>query len=359
MLPFFNYLPFFVCFTTCGLLIFLNQFLGFGRDKSSGIQKFHQKATSRLGGLAIFISLIFTLVWVAPNSATGQLFSLLIFTCVPVFSVGLLEDITHKISPSIRLLLALVSSTLAYLLLDVKVFRTNIWFVDWLLQWPFIVYLFTVLVVAGFTHAINIIDGFNGLASGQILFMLVFLSYLNYHTDQFDLLFISISLFFITLGFFVWNWPFGKIFLGDGGAYLLGFCVVCLGLLLVLRSSDVSPFAPIMLGLYPLVEALFSIYRRLLLRGLSITQADAIHLHSLIFRRAIKGKFDSNINAPFKNSKVPFLFWLSTLIIGVFTCTFYTQTHYLLAFFFPFVLAYIVLFRQIVRFKTPHWLIQY
>ena len=349
-------LPFFVSFVSCAILIGLNHWMGIGVDKSIGVQKFHLNATSRLGGVALMSGVTCSILWESNNFSTTHLFIQFLLASAPVFLAGTLEDVTHKIKPSVRLTLALVSSSLAYLLLDVKVIRTDVWLVDWLLQWPVFVYLFTILVISGFTHAINIIDGFNGLASGQILLMLGFLSYLNYTTQQFDLLLVSMSLFCITLGFFVWNWPFGKIFLGDGGAYLLGFLVVCLGLLLVSRCSQVSPFTPIMLGIYPLIEAIFSMYRRHFIRGHSVTKPDAIHLHSLIFRRVIKGNLDTTSNQQLSNSKVTLVFWFTTLAFGLMTCLFYKETGHLLILFSIYILHYIYLFIRLVRFKTPRYI---
>ena len=349
-------LSFSVSFISCAILIGLNNWISLGVDKITGVQKFHLNPTSRLGGVALMCGLNCALLWASDSSSTDHLFIQFLLASVPVFLAGTLEDITHGISPSVRLILALISASLAYLLLDVRVIRTDVWVVDWLLQWPVFVYLFTLLVIAGFTHAINIIDGFNGLASGQILMMLGFLSYLNYITQQMDLLLVSISLLCITLGFFVWNWPLGKIFLGDGGAYLLGFLVVCLGLLLVSRCSQVSPFTPIMLGIYPLIEAIFSMYRRRFIRGHSVTKPDAIHLHSLIYRRVVKGILEITSNPQLNNSKVAFVFWFSTLVFGILTCIFYKETGHLLILFYIYILLYIGLFIRLVRFKTPRFI---
>ena len=292
---------------------------------------------------------------VPDNLSTSHLFIQFILASSPVFLAGTLEDITHEIAPSARLILALISSTLAYLLLDVRVIRTDVWLVDWLLHWPIFVFFITILVISGFTHAVNIIDGFNGLASGQTLLMLGFLSYLNYTTNQLELLSLSIFLFIITLGFFTWNWPFGKIFLGDGGAYLLGFCVVCLGLLLVCRSPKVSPFAPILLGIYPLVEAIFSMYRRLVIRGHSVTRPDALHLHSLIFRRVFKNR-TSSVNFQLMNSKVALFFWFKTFIFSGITTIYYKESNVLFCLFFSYVFLYTWFFAQLIRFKTPRWI---
>lgn len=61
----------------------------------------------------------------------------------------------------------------------------------------------------------------------------------------------------------------GKIFLGDGGAYLLGYFIAEISVLLVLRNPEVSPWFPLLVVAYPVVEALFSIYRRNILKGVS------------------------------------------------------------------------------------------
>ena len=69
------------------------------------------------------------------------------------------------------------------------------------------------------------------------------------------------------LGFFFWNFPGGLIFLGDGGAYFLGFYVAELGILLLARNPSVSPMCPLLICIYPVFETLFSMYRRKVLRG--------------------------------------------------------------------------------------------
>jgi UDP-N-acetylmuramyl pentapeptide phosphotransferase/UDP-N-acetylglucosamine-1-phosphate transferase len=90
-----------------------------------------------------------------------------------------------------------------------------------------------------------------------------------------------------TAGFVVWNYPISKIFLGDGGAYLIGFIVAELLILLVERNPAVSPIYAALVSIYPVFETVFSIYRRRVLRGLPAGKPDAIHLHTLIYRRVV------------------------------------------------------------------------
>ena len=90
------------------------------------------------------------------------------------------------------------------------------------------------------------------------------------------------------LGFFVWNFPAGLIFLGDGGAYFIGFVLAELSVLLLAATRGVSPMFPLLLCAYPIFETIFTMYRRSVLRGVATAQPDGIHLHTLIHRRLMR-----------------------------------------------------------------------
>ena len=86
-------------------------------------------------------------------------------------------------------------------------------------------------------------------------------------------------------GFLVWNYPRGRIFLGDAGAYFIGFMYAELSIRLITRNSGISAWYVTMLAGYPIVDTLFSMYRRGLIQGRKLMAPDALHLHSLVFRR--------------------------------------------------------------------------
>lgn len=354
-----NFLPFISVFLltafACGFFIFLNHSLNIGQDKSVGVQKFHIAPTSRLGGLALFCGLIAGDILMRNYKIQGlHLFETLLISALPIFLGGLVEDLTHRVPAFIRLILAVLSATLAWFLLDLGVHKTDVFFIDFFLQWPFISFLTTLLVVAGFSHSINIIDGFNGLASGQILVMLGFLAYLNFTYSEVDLFFISLLLASVLIAFFIWNWPLGKIFLGDSGAYLMGFFVVCLGLLLLQRRPEISPFAPIMIGLAPLIEALFSIYRRALIKKQSISKPDALHLHSLIYRRIVVFIPSlSKFSKPMLNSFVSPFFWTTSFLFSFIATLFCENKFVLFILFFTYIALYLWMFKSIVSLKNP------
>jgi UDP-N-acetylmuramyl pentapeptide phosphotransferase/UDP-N-acetylglucosamine-1-phosphate transferase len=168
------------------------------------------------------------------------------------------------------------------------------------------------------------------------------------------------------LGFLAWNWPRGLIFLGDSGAYLLGFLTVCIGLLLVKTEARISPMAPVLLGAYPLIETLWSIYRRSLHAKRSVARPDALHLHSLIYRRLfwspsvvaqLKLKTNEVDSIKWLNERVNA--WVSPLMLFFFllvdlvTCLNYQDTALLLWILLAFIIFYLFIFSRLVNFKTP------
>ncbi len=251
------------------------------RAKENKPQKFHKNDTPRIGGVGIFLaflagSLIFS------NTLALKLF----FASFPVIISGFLEDTSIKVTPKMRLTLAFLSSFLAILFTGALL--RNLGFEPFT-HLPYVVaFVFTIFAVAGVTNSINIIDGFNGLASGFSLIVLIVFVVTSYKLHDVVLFEISLVLFFSTLGFFVLNFPFGKIFLGDGGAYFLGFMLGELSVFLVSRHPQISPWFCLAVMIYPIWEVLFSFYRKKFLRGMSPFVPDRFHFHMLVFRRLTK-----------------------------------------------------------------------
>jgi UDP-N-acetylmuramyl pentapeptide phosphotransferase/UDP-N-acetylglucosamine-1-phosphate transferase len=86
-------------------------------------------------------------------------------------------------------------------------------------------------------------------------------------------------------GFLCWNYPRGQIFLGDSGAYFVGFMYAELAIRLVTRNPDISAWYVVVLAAYPIVDTLIAMYRRGFVRRRPLMAPDALHLHSLVFRR--------------------------------------------------------------------------
>jgi UDP-N-acetylmuramyl pentapeptide phosphotransferase/UDP-N-acetylglucosamine-1-phosphate transferase len=160
------------------------------------------------------------------------------------------------------------------------------------------------------------------------------------------------------LGFFVWNYPNGLIFLGDGGAYLLGLMVAESGLMLIYRDRAVSPLAPLVIVMYPVFETVFTMYRRKVLRGRPVSQPDGIHLHTLIFRRLMRWAIGAEGRAALihGNSMTSPYLWVLTSVSVVPAMIWWDNTPMLVLCIFAFVLIYLRIYWQLVRFKTPWWM---
>lgn len=321
----------------------------------SAPQKFHTKPVPRIGGLSIAIGLIIAIIFrirFSPN----PYFELSLLGCAaPTFLIGITEDLTKKIGVKTRLIVTAVSALMAVYLLNAVIPNINSFGIEYLFLIPGFGIFFTILAITGLSNAFNIIDGFNGLASMVGIISLIAIAYINFIVG--DLMFFSLSFVMIgaILGFFIWNYPKGSIFLGDGGSYLIGFWIATLSILLVSRNPSVSPWFGLSVNAYPILETLFTIYRRKIHQGKSPGQPDGIHFHSLIYRRVLKMQF-GNKNSNEANSKTSPYLWVLSGVPVIMSVLFWNSSIYLIISLVVFGLIYIWIYQSIVKFKTPKWL---
>jgi len=113
-------------------------------------------------------------------------------------------------------------------------------------------------------------------------------------------------------GFMLVNWPLGKLFLGDGGAYFIGFALAWIAVLLMARNPEISAWAPLLACGYPILEVVFSILRRRK-RGMSPGDPDRLHLHSLVKKRVVRYWLPKSSNLV-RNSMTGALMWGAALV---------------------------------------------
>ena len=327
----------------------------------SGPQKFHARVVPRVGGLGVMLAIVSGVVIAQVTEApVARALWLLVACSVPAFVAGITEDLTKNVSPRRRLLATAISASLAVWLLDAVLTRTDIPIVDPIIRWAPFAVLLTVFVTTGVANAINIIDGFNGLASMCVLMMMLALAYVAFQVGDSFVFTASLITAGAVLGFFVWNFPAGLIFLGDGGAYLLGFLLAELSILLLHRNAAVSPMFPLLLCAYPIFETIFTIYRRKVVRGVATGLPDGIHLHTLIHRRLIRWTLAENHERrrlTRRNSMTSPYLWLLCLSSVIPSLLWWNSTAVLSWFLLLFVVLYVWLYARIVRFRTPKWLI--
>ena len=341
-------IPFTITAVLTALIISLPKKWTANEFDTIGMQKFHKNPVPHIGGALLFTG-FFIGLWFLP--AAQEIRLLLLVASLPVFIAGIAEDCTGKIGPTLRMIAALLSITIAFFYLDIGIRSLNFAWPDYLLSnFNFLSLLFTLLVVGGLINAINIIDGYNGLMAGYSVLVLLAIAYVSHILGDGLVFQLSLTLTASLAGFFVFNFPLGKIFMGDGGAYFVGLIMAVIGLMLGIRNDEVSHWFVLLLFIYPLYETAFSIYRKAIVRGTSVSQPDGYHLHMLIYKRVVKCKKFKNNTVVCNSLTSPFLWVLSLFSIIPAVIWFNNQTM-LIVWAFVFMLVYTIIYHRIVHFK--------
>jgi UDP-N-acetylmuramyl pentapeptide phosphotransferase/UDP-N-acetylglucosamine-1-phosphate transferase len=315
----------------------------FTHDHLTGPQKFHTTKVPRIGGLALALSYAGITPLLQPE--LRQIWMLIGLAGLPALLAGLAEDLTRKVGVKWRLAATMGAGVIFALLTGYVMDKVDLPGVDWLLSFSLVALLFTGFSVGGVANAVNIIDGFNGLAAGTLLILFCTFAFVAYQVGD-DLVF-QIALLFaaLVLGFFCVNFPLGMIFLGDGGAYFLGYLLAVLGVLLPARNPEISAWAAILVCAYPVIETLSSISRKSRRVGHSAGQPDRVHFHMLAHRhyarRIVKAKRASHL----RNPATSLVTWTLPVLTTLFVMISYRNAALSAAFFFLTAYIYGQLYR--------------
>ena len=249
---------------------------------TSARQSSHSSPTPRVGGLSILLGCIVGVLLLAEQDTT-HITIILGVSCLPVFLGGLGEDIGFNVSARIRLVLSFASALCAGLLFNFWIPRLGIPGLEFVTSYVVVSAFLTILVSAGISQAFNLIDGLNGLAIGISLLTGLGLGSIAHSVGDYTLSSICWVLMASLAGTMVFNFPFGKIFLGDAGAYSIGHILTWIGILILNRNPEVQPFAILLIFFWPTSDMLFSIYRRYR-SNRPIDQPDRLHYHQLVMR---------------------------------------------------------------------------
>ncbi|GAB3544251.1 glycosyltransferase [Noviherbaspirillum agri] len=324
-----------------------------------GVQKFHKIPVPRIGGIAVLIGILIAAIFPVSAqsfSAEGEdagLF-MLVLSGMPAFLAGIIEDMTKKVSVKARLIATFSSALLASWLLGSYLPRLDMWGVDALLHAsPLAAIIITAVAVGGVANSINIIDGFNGIAGSAVAIMLAALGFLSWSAGDAFVTHLAVLGVGATIGFLLMNYPTGRLFLGDGGAYFLGFWVAEVAVLLVIRNPEVNTWQVLAVCAYPVIEVLYSMYRRKIIRKTSPGAPDRLHLHTLLYRRVVCQQLPRNDGRP----------WIRNAAVACITATWIAAIAFLAVSFghtVPSALAviganlvlYVAVYTRLVR---GHW----
>lgn len=250
-------------------------------DDLRAVQSMHTRLTPRVGGVGIFGALGLSVVF-APVSISGPYANFILATSV-LFIVGLAEDLGFHMSPRRRILAAMGASLLAIWLLGVWLPRTGIPGLDLLVDHWAVGVPLTLLATAGIANGFNLIDGVNGLASLTAIVAAVALCQIAELAGYATMVHLAMMVAAGIFGFFLVNYPFGLIFLGDAGAYTIGFVLSWFGIAVLLNAPDVSPWAILLTLYWPVADTLLAIYRRSR-RNKDVSAPDRLHVHQMVMR---------------------------------------------------------------------------
>ena len=243
---------------------------------------------------------------------------------LPIFIIGLAEDYYFKTAPTFRFILGACSAICGILLSGVVLKSVDIGYLDQFLSASFIAFIFTVFCIVGLINAVNLIDGVHGLSLGICMVISISFFVVAHGVDDEGLAQLGILLAAASFGLMALNYPFGKIFLGDSGAYFIGFNISWLMILLAMRYEEVSKWSLLAIVCWPVTETVFSIVRRKL-GGRSSDRPDRMHFHHVVMR-GLEIISKRRISRQKSNP-------LATLIILPVACapavlgTFYCQSH--------------------------------
>ena len=191
------------------------------------------------------------------------------------------------------------------------------------------------------------IDGVNGLACGAIIIVASATFFLGYEYREPSIQILSFGIISSVAGIFVLNYPAGKIFLGDAGAYTFGFLIGIILITLKYKHPEISGWSFVLILFWPVTETSHSIFRRMLKRR-SSDKPDMMHMHHLIMR-TIENMSNKKVNRKISNP-------LSTAVIlplasaPVLVAITFPEADLILAlmaigFWFLFSLTYLFLYR--------------
>ena len=245
------------------------------------IQRIHLAETPRLGGLMIIIVLtLYTFLHAEPEVAA--IFKLYLWSMLPLVIVALKEDLFQNVRPSLRLASLLASGTIFVMTFGGPFPNFEGTFLSLFFKHPLGLILFYPLALSALANGSNLTDGVNGLCSMIFLSILGSLLFLAYQLGDNTIMMVILMFIMMIVAFLCFNYPKGQIFLGDLGAYFLAFLTGMITIMFFGRHSEISPWFPALILIYPMTEVAFSMVRRLY-RGKPVFSPDTKHLHIKIF----------------------------------------------------------------------------
>lgn len=250
-------------------------------------RKIHCIPTPRLGGIAIFCSLLFAIIFFCDLDQKIRGF---LAGAICIFLTGLIDDL-KGITPRQKFAGEFIAAGLVVLVGGISVRNLGTPFgVDLIELGPFAI-TFTIIGIVGVINAINLLDGLDGLAGGVCTVASLAFATLAYTSHNATLLPIAIALIGALLGFLRYNNYPAIIFMGDCGSLLVGYCMGVFSVLLATEGqAPVSPYIPLLVLGAPILDTLVVMTNRKR-TGKRLFLPDKTHLHHRILALGLSHKY--------------------------------------------------------------------
>tara|TARA_B100001123_G_scaffold373318_1_gene437831 strand:+ start:135 stop:1196 length:1062 start_codon:yes stop_codon:yes gene_type:complete len=256
-------------------------------DEFNKPQAFHESPVSISAGLGIFFSLL--IVFFNFFFFRNIVFLDYLLFCTLFFAIGFIDDIRINVKPTIRLFLMIVSLIFLVKYNNFYIDKTGIDFLNnWLQNSRIFSLIFITLCFLFIINGANLVDGYNGLLGFHSLIIFLNLLLINYFNENYNLANILFYGILILIIFLMYNFPKAKVFLGDGGSYLLGAFIAISVVKTSILNPLISPFYFCILLFYLFFEVFFSFFRKLIKEKKSPIHPDTKHLHMLLYKLLLK-----------------------------------------------------------------------
>lgn len=257
-------------------------------DNPGEARRIHQRPIPRMGGMAIFLGFLVSVVLFAEVSKPVQ--GILIGTVI-IVATGVVDDIISMkywvklLAQILAAVIAVAHGVVIQVLMNPNVFAANESIMIGYLSIPV-----TILWIVGVTNAVNLIDGLDGLACGVSVISSMTMLVVALLVAEPNVALILACLMGACIGFIPYNFNPAKIFMGDTGALLLGYVLATVSIMGMFKFYAVVTFlAPILALALPLFDTAFAIIRRLL-KGQNPMAPDRGHLHHRLIDHGLSQK---------------------------------------------------------------------
>ena len=220
-------------------------YLKFGQEiRQEGPQShIHKKGTPTMGGISFILAIVVALIMAMFfNSENIKYYLLFIYTTVSFAIIGYIDDMlivvkkkNDGLSPRKKLLLQIVFSLIFYILVSLVYDNVNfieIPIINYQLNISYLYLLFVIFWQTGFSNAVNLTDGLDGLATSVTIITTSTFALLAYKENNFPVLVFCLAIVGALLGFLLFNKKPAKIFMGDTGSLALGGILAAISIIL-------------------------------------------------------------------------------------------------------------------------------